>query len=147
MPRRARSSFSITTQPIWPQQKLTSGLVRIGLLVGMLMMPAVNRDPARRRVLHAANAEHGKNPRSSHFGQRVRDGEEAMIAKIDPEHAEDVEPGIARLNVQPAIFRKSCRPPAGRLPLPASVARRGINWLYAVGVGGYHLLALLAFVP
>lgn len=33
------------------------------------------------------------------------------------------------------------------LPLPATVNRRKILWPYAIGVGGYHLLALLAFVP
>ena len=33
------------------------------------------------------------------------------------------------------------------LPLPASVDRRRIVWSYAITVGLYHLLALLAFLP
>jgi fatty-acid desaturase len=35
----------------------------------------------------------------------------------------------------------------GRLPLPASIDPRRINWTYAVTVLAYHLLALLAFLP
>jgi fatty-acid desaturase len=34
-----------------------------------------------------------------------------------------------------------------RIPLPAGVNRRGIQWRYVAAVGGYHLLALLAFYP
>jgi len=34
-----------------------------------------------------------------------------------------------------------------RLPLPAGVNRRGIYWRYFFAVGGYHLIALLAFAP
>ncbi len=34
-----------------------------------------------------------------------------------------------------------------RLPLPATVNRRRIQWRYVIGIGGMHLLALLAFVP
>ena len=54
---------------------------------------------------------------------------------------------LPRLNVQPRDFSEVVQAPAGRLPLPSSVAPPRINWFYAVGVGGYHLLALLAFVP
>jgi fatty-acid desaturase len=35
----------------------------------------------------------------------------------------------------------------GRLPLPASVKLHRIVWPYAIGVGSYHLMALLAFLP
>ena len=36
---------------------------------------------------------------------------------------------------------------ATRLPLPATVQKHQIQWAYAIGVGGIHLLALLAFLP
>jgi fatty-acid desaturase len=39
------------------------------------------------------------------------------------------------------------RPVASRLPLPASVNRRRIVWSYAITVGLYHLLAVLALLP
>ena len=35
----------------------------------------------------------------------------------------------------------------GRLPLPAAVNLRRINWPHAIVLGGLHLIALLAFVP
>ena len=38
-------------------------------------------------------------------------------------------------------------PPMARLPLPAAVNRRRIVWPYAIAVGLYHLVALLALVP
>lgn len=34
-----------------------------------------------------------------------------------------------------------------RIARPAGINRRSVNWSYAFGVGGYHLLALLAFYP
>jgi fatty-acid desaturase len=37
--------------------------------------------------------------------------------------------------------------PPERLPLPAAVDRRRIVWRYAIPVIGYHLIALLAFLP
>jgi len=37
--------------------------------------------------------------------------------------------------------------PLNRLPTPDSVNFRKIAWIYAVGVIGYHLIALLAFLP
>ena len=42
---------------MWPQKKPASGRVRVGLLVGELMMPAVDRDPARRRFLQAGHRD------------------------------------------------------------------------------------------
>ena len=33
------------------------------------------------------------------------------------------------------------------LPLPIGAGERRVKWRYAVPVGTYHLLALLAFVP
>lgn len=38
-------------------------------------------------------------------------------------------------------------PPTDRLPLPAAVDKRRIVWPYAIAVGSYHLLALLALLP
>lgn len=38
-------------------------------------------------------------------------------------------------------------PPTARLPVPAAVDRRRIVWPYAIAVGLYHLLALLALLP
>ena len=35
--------------------------------------------------------------------------------------------------------------PLNRLPTPDSVNFRKIAWIYAIGVIGYHLVALLAF--
>jgi fatty-acid desaturase len=34
-----------------------------------------------------------------------------------------------------------------RLPYPEGIVRRAIYWRYAIAVGGYHVLGLLAFVP
>src|SRR4029077_10983118 len=73
----------------------------------------------------------------------------AIVIRLGPApviQSEKIEE-LSRLNVQPRDFSEVLQSPAGRLPLPASVAPPRINWLYAVGVGGYHLLALLAFVP
>ena len=36
--------------------------------------------------------------------------------------------------------------PLNRLPTPDSVNFRKIAWIYAIGVIGYHLIALLAFL-
>ena len=41
----------------------------------------------------------------------------------------------------------SLQPPNHRLPLPAAVDRRRIVWSYAVTVGLYHAIALLALLP
>jgi fatty-acid desaturase len=41
----------------------------------------------------------------------------------------------------------SFTPLTGRLPLPAAVDRRRVVWAYAVTVGLYHLVALLAVLP
>jgi fatty-acid desaturase len=35
----------------------------------------------------------------------------------------------------------------GRLALPVGAQHRRINWRYAIGVGFYHLVALLVFIP
>jgi fatty-acid desaturase len=34
-----------------------------------------------------------------------------------------------------------------RLPYPAGINRSGVYWRYVIAVGGYHLLALPAFIP
>jgi fatty-acid desaturase len=44
----------------------------------------------------------------------------------------------------PAPVRAGAR---ARVPLPSGVNRHGIYWRYAFAVGGYHVLALLAFLP
>jgi stearoyl-CoA desaturase (delta-9 desaturase) len=41
----------------------------------------------------------------------------------------------------------SLRPSRARLPLPAAVNKHRIVWSYAIAVGFYHLVALLALVP
>lgn len=51
------------------------------------------------------------------------------------------------MNVQQNIPVSARQASPGTLPLPSSVAPPRIVWSYAFGVIGYHLVAILAFVP
>jgi fatty-acid desaturase len=53
----------------------------------------------------------------------------------------------ASMSEQLAIVVDESKPAPARLPLPASVCKSKILWPYFLGIVGFHLLALLAFVP
>ena len=61
--------------------------VRVGLLVGELMMPAVDRDPTRGRFLQAGHRDdrHGMLQPFRAFQPAV--GEKPVVAKVDTEQA------------------------------------------------------------
>ena len=70
---------------MWLQKKPASGRVRVRLLVGELMMAAVNGDPARRCFLQAGHRDddHGVLEPFGTFQAAV--GEKPMVAKVDAE--------------------------------------------------------------
>ena len=70
---------------MWPQKKLASGLVRVRLLVGELMMPAVDGDPARRRFLQAGHRDHHHGVLQPFRTFQAAMGEKPVIAKVDAE--------------------------------------------------------------
>jgi hypothetical protein len=63
--------------------------MRIGLFVGVLMVPAVDRNPAGRRILQAAEAEHGEEMLEAFRALESAMRQEPVITKIDAEDAED----------------------------------------------------------
>src|SRR5262249_51819364 len=69
--------------------------VRVGLLVGVLVMPAIDSDPAGRRVLQAADAEDGETVFEPARGLETAMRQQPVITEVDAERAEDVEPGDA----------------------------------------------------
>ena len=64
-------------------EEIHQGAVRIRLLVGMLMMAAVHRDPARRRIFHTANSDDHEHVLQPFRTAKAPMGEQAMIADID----------------------------------------------------------------
>jgi hypothetical protein len=68
---------------MWAQKKLASGAMRVRLLVGELMMPAMDGDPARGCFLEAGDRDdhHGVLQPFRTFQPAV--GEKPVIAKVD----------------------------------------------------------------
>jgi hypothetical protein len=73
-------------------QKASERAVRIRGFVGVLVMAAMNADPARRRILDAANTKERKTMFQPFGTDQAAVREHAMEAKADPERAEDIEP-------------------------------------------------------
>src|ERR1700709_2378004 len=57
--------------------------VRVGLRVGELMVPAVDRDPARRRFLQAGYRDHHHRMLQPFGALQAAVGEQPVIAKVD----------------------------------------------------------------
>ena len=75
-----------------PPQEVHQRRMRVGLLVGVLMMNPMRDDPAGRRVLQAADAQDGEGACSSHlrtFKAAMR--QQPVKAEIDAQRAEDVQ--------------------------------------------------------
>ncbi len=64
--------------------------VRIGLLVGELMMAAVDRDPARRGLLQAGHRDHHHRMLQPFRHLQAAMGEEPVVAKVDAEQPAQV---------------------------------------------------------
>jgi hypothetical protein len=69
--------------------KATAWTVRVGRLIRMLMMQAMDRYPTGRRVLDAAYAQDDEGPLQPFGANQPTVGEQAMIAEIDAKGAED----------------------------------------------------------
>jgi len=65
--------------------------VRIGLLIGMLMVPPMHGHPMGRRVLHAADAERGEAVLQPFRANQAAMRQHTMVAKVDAEAAEHVD--------------------------------------------------------
>ena len=85
--------------------------MRVTLLVGGMMMLAMQRDPDYRRILHAADAQNGEQALHPSRGRKAAMRQQAMVPDVNAERAEDVasqkrnhdpapakEPGQAREN-------------------------------------------------
>lgn len=57
--------------------------MRISLIVGMLVMPTMNGNPARRRVLQTKNGEHDKEMLQRLSTSKPAMRKQAMVAKVD----------------------------------------------------------------
>ena len=84
---------------MWPQKKVTSGTVRIVWLVGMLVVLSVDRDPAGRRILQAADAENRERMLEPLRATKRAMRQQPVIAKIDAERPEYV--GSQQTNGEP----------------------------------------------
>ena len=51
------SSILTSSQPMWAQKKLLQRAMRILLFIRELMVPPMQRDPMRRRILHRAHRQ------------------------------------------------------------------------------------------
>ena len=69
--------------------KATERTVRVGRLIRMLMMQAMDRHPAGWRVLDATYAQDDESPLQPFGANQPTVGEQAMIAEIDSKGAED----------------------------------------------------------
>ena len=87
---------------MWPQKKLDQRTVGILALVRVLMMPAMHRHPAGRGVLEAADAEDREAMLEPRWNHQPTVREQAMVAKIDAERAEHIEPGDGEEHAGPA---------------------------------------------
>ena len=83
-------------------QEIDQRAVRIRLLVGVLMVPPMGADPARRRVLHAADSKNGERVFQRLRADHAAMGQQPMKAKADSERAENVKPDEGENNAGPA---------------------------------------------
>ena len=65
--------------------------MRIVLSVGVLVVPAMDRDPARRGVLHATHGKDGEQVLQPFLANQAAMREQPMVAEVDAERAEYVE--------------------------------------------------------
>ena len=82
-------------------EQIDQRAMRIRLLVGVLVMQTMDRDPLRRRVLHAQHAERreGSLQPLRHDEALVR--QQAVITQVDAERAEDIEPQHGEHDARP----------------------------------------------
>ena len=72
-------------------QEVHQRTVRIGSIVGVLVMDAVHRNPAGGGVLHGADAQDRERVFQPLRTGETLMGEQSVIAKVDPQRAEHVE--------------------------------------------------------
>src|SRR2546423_1525559 len=72
-------------------EKTDERAMRIFLVIGILMMEAMDGDPARGSILEATNAENREDMLEP-FGQdKPLVGQETMVAQVDAERAEKIQ--------------------------------------------------------
>ena len=74
-----------------PPHEVAKRTVRVGRFIGMLVMQPVHRDPARRRVLHAADAKHHEAALQPFRAHQPAMGQQPVIGQVDAERAEHIE--------------------------------------------------------
>jgi hypothetical protein len=62
----------------------------IGRVIGVLMVSAMDRHPARRRVLHATYGENDQDMLEPLRAFEAAVGEQPVVAEVDPEDAEEI---------------------------------------------------------
>src|SRR5262245_30447036 len=91
-------------------EEIDQRTVRVGLLVGVLVVPAMDRDPACRGVLQTAESEDGERVLEPFRAAETPVRQQAVIAEVDAENAEDVvahdEEGHAGPTEEPRHERK-----------------------------------------
>src|SRR3954463_8616620 len=65
--------------------------MRVGLIVGVLMVPAMNAHPTGRRVLDTAQTQNGEGVLQPFGAGEASVSEQAMEAQADAERAKDIE--------------------------------------------------------
>ncbi len=76
--------------------------VRVFFPIGILMMPAMRRDPIRRRILHRTHPHHGEGMFQPERAGEAAMGQQAVITNVDAEHAEDVDAEQVKDHAAPA---------------------------------------------
>jgi hypothetical protein len=76
--------------------------MRVRLIVGVRVVSPVGSDPARRRVLHAANSENGKGVLQRLRTDHAAMGQQPVKAKTNSERAEEVKPDERENDAGPA---------------------------------------------
>src|SRR5262245_61511730 len=71
-------------------EEIDQRAVRVGLLVGMLVVTTVDRDPARRGVLQAAKPQDRQRVLEPFRTSEAAMGEQPMVTEVNAEHAEHI---------------------------------------------------------
>src|SRR5262245_52527778 len=94
-------------------EKMDQRAVGIRLLVGMLVMPPMDRDPTRRSVLEAAHTENSERVFEPFWADEAAVRQQAMKAQADPERSKNVQPEECESDAGPAekprYERKQCQ--------------------------------------